>query len=231
MKQTFTQSLLISFLFLFFGCSPKQTFYLNEGTGSFGTYHKVQREQASIKKVAVSNSEKDKSAITSASGILFSAASPQPEFQLPLSSTQARIGMADYESVITSKMHNQHKVKQKQKIRRKPEKLKKKFLAATDDGKPNHKLASLGFLLSFGGLLLILANLFIASTAIPLLLGLLLCIIGIFPSIKSLSKIKQEPDKYGGKGLAITGLVISGLMILLLIAFILFIMAWGGAFT
>ena len=230
MKLTFTQAILICFLFLFFGCSPKQIFYLNKGTGSFGAHQKVQQEQPGKWKAPGTAPETNKSGNTSRAVALSASASNQPQIQVATSSIQERIVQAELESFKRYDSPNRQEVKTEQKISRKRELLKKKFLAAADDRKPNHKAASIGFLLSLGGLLLILTGLFM-SAAGPILLGILLGIGGIYPNIRGLSKIKQEPDKYGGRGLSITGLVLSGLILLASIAFILYIMAFAGAFS
>ncbi|GEO04043.1 hypothetical protein AAE02nite_17070 [Adhaeribacter aerolatus] len=117
-----------------------------------------------------------------------------------------------------------------QKISRKQNSLNKKLLAIADDAKPTHKLAKIGFLLSLGGILTSLISVLLSSAA-PLLLGVILIIAGLITSIKGLAKIKQAPNEYGGKGFAITGILLSGLILLTSIAFILYVLSFAGAFV
>lgn len=66
-----------------------------------------------------------------------------------------------------------------------------------------------------GGLGLILG--LFASTPILGILGILLAIAGIILGWTSLTRIRKNPEKYKGKGLAITGIITGGVLILLIV--------------
>src|SRR5688500_11964886 len=98
MKLTFTQAILICLLFLFFGCSPKQIFYLNKGTGSFGAHQKVQQDQTANWKATDTSPVTNKSGNTRTAGALTASASNQPQIQVNSSLIQEKIVQADVES-------------------------------------------------------------------------------------------------------------------------------------
>lgn len=231
MKQTFTRAILIYSLFFGFACSPKQSFYLNKGTGSFGSFEKKLREQVPINDAPVSIAEKN--TLRREESVAFSfMASTQPTSSNLASSIIKRMADVDNKSFIVSEASQKNNRQEKlgPEINKRPEILKKKYSAATEEGKPTHKLANLGLILGIGGWVLALIALLSGGAALLLLLAFGLFIAGYFTSKKGLSEIKKAPDQYGGKGVAKAGMIISGLILVAIVAFILYVLAFAGAF-
>lgn len=49
------------------------------------------------------------------------------------------------------------------------------------------------------------------------LLNFIFGVLAVYLGLKAISKIKKEPDKYGGKGFAVTGIILGALPIVLYI--------------
>lgn len=113
----------------------------------------------------------------------------------------------------------------------KPLSTVKKIDKESPGGKPTHKLANLGLTFSILGWILALIALLSGGAALLLLLAFGLYISGFFTSKKALSLIKKAPEQFGGKGVAKAGMILAGSVLLVLVAFILYLLAFAGAFS
>jgi hypothetical protein len=92
-----------------------------------------------------------------------------------------------------------------------------------------HKLSGISFALSMVGVVLLIIGL-AASAALLFPLSFISFIAALITGRKALSQIKNNPEQFSGKGLARAGFIISLIMLLLYVAFVLYILAFAGAF-
>jgi hypothetical protein len=106
---------------------------------------------------------------------------------------------------------------------------KKEIGKATSEGAV-HTLSWLSFGLSMAGLVLLIITLAASAPLLPFALSFLSFLAAIITSRNAISRIKKNPEQFSGKGLARAGFIISLIMLLLYVAFILYVLAFAGAF-
>jgi hypothetical protein len=107
---------------------------------------------------------------------------------------------------------------------------KKKGTGKAANERPVHTLSWVGFGLSMAGLVLLIITLAASGPLLPFALSFLSFLAAIITSRNAISQIKKNPEQFSGKGLAWAGFIISLIMLLLGVAFILYILAFAGAF-
>jgi hypothetical protein len=105
---------------------------------------------------------------------------------------------------------------------------KKKRISKTSE-RVVHPLSWLSFGLSMAGLVLLIITL-AAGPLLPFVLSLLSFLAAIITSRKATSEIKKNPEQFSGKALARAGFIVSLIMLLVYVVFILYVLAFAGAF-
>jgi hypothetical protein len=93
-----------------------------------------------------------------------------------------------------------------------------------------HTLSWLSFSLSMAGLVLLIITLAASAPLLPFALSFLSFLAAIITSRNAISQIKKNPEQFSGKGFARAGFIISLIMLLVYVAFILYVLAFAGAF-
>jgi hypothetical protein len=106
---------------------------------------------------------------------------------------------------------------------------KKKGTGKATSERAVHPLSWLSFGLSMAGLVLLIITL-AAGPLLPFVLSVLSFLAAIITSRKAISEIKKNPEQFSGKGLAQAGFIISLIILLVYVVFILYVLAFAGAF-
>jgi hypothetical protein len=219
----------ITLLFIFMvGCAKKEMYKFAHPLGSFDKPNRVsEKEIYSVKHIRAENLNKIK-APPPVEEISYSAGL-HPNLPLKLNPSAALPEKNVYSE--NNPVKPPSFVKNQSPKISKPFQKPSKIYADTREGKPIHKLANLGVILGIVGWISALIALLSGGAILLLLLASGSFISGFFTSKKGLSEIKKAPEQYRGKGTAKAGMILSGFVIVALVAFILYILAFAGAFS
>lgn len=209
MKHIYQFGQLIIAYLLFTGCSSKEMFHFSKSTGSFGPYQKVQKAANLPDSVAIlpEPSEPEQnlndSPVLTASAIHLEPAPLPKQKKAGFNSGLPAMKMHSYRQVVKNRIRRNFGIE--------------KQLIEPENNKQVHEAALVGFILSLASFGILLAGSPLAILAS--LAGAILSIIG-------LRKIKKNPGKYSGKGLAWAGVILGLLIPLFIVGYIL---AFAGA--
>lgn len=229
-KFTRIYQFLFLILVLLTSCAKKELYRFGSPVGSFDDYRKVKQPELLT-------------AHTTDSAYVMAAAKAQVNerivYSADLTTNPTRLVAAPnraYQAELTRSKEptSARKVTltPNRSILKKQANLLKKVVDDPSGKKPAHKLARLGFIISLAAVLFNLLGVFSTGlSGVFLLLALLSVIAGIVLSRLGHHRIKENPEKYSGKGLALAGFLIGLFQVLLYVLFLVWALSWAGAFA
>lgn len=219
------KSLCISIaLLLFYGCTPKPSFNFHASTGRvINEGHARAQSTPQSRDEPIANLPTEEVLVDSVS-VAIAAREKDTTYIATISILpKAEIFKLQTKGVEKSLANKQLKAAQFHKV------AKKKSIGKAASERAVHPLSWLSFGLSMAGLVFFIITLAASGPLLPFALSFLSFLTAIITSRNAISKIKKNPEQFSGKGLARAGFSFSLIMLLLYVAFVLYILAFGGA--